>query len=84
VAYVAALAVTFQVALKIALSRNCGNLWLWGAMLFGYDIWVFANTFAYPVFIGQGGLEFWLLNALLWAAASQTVRRPDRLRVLRS
>jgi len=84
VAYVAALAVTFQVTLKIALSRNSGNLGLWGAMLFGYDLGVLADTFAYPVIIGQGGLEFWLLNALLWAAASQTVRRPDRLRALRS
>jgi len=83
VAYVAALAVTFQVTLKIALSRNSGDSWLWGAMLCGYDTGVLANTFAYPVFIGQGGLEFWLLNALLWAAASQTVRRPKRLRALR-
>ena len=84
VAYVAAFAVTFQATLKIALSRDSGDLWLWGAMLCGYDTGVLANTFAYPVFIGQGGLEFWLLNALLWAAASQTVRYPNRFRLLRS
>ncbi len=84
VAYVAALAVTVRATLKIALSRDSGDLWLWAAMLCGYDTGVFANTFAYPVFIGQGGLEFWLLNTLLWTAASQTVRYPNRLRLLRS
>jgi hypothetical protein len=45
-------------------------------MLFGYDMGAIANTFAYPVFIGQNGLEFWLFNALLYAAAADAAGRP--------
>lgn len=75
-AYVIALAVTLRTTLKIALSHDRSGLWLWAAMLFGYDMGAIANTFAYPVFIGQSGLEFWLFNALLYAAAADDgVRR---------
>jgi len=75
-AYVTALAVTLRATLKVALSHDRSGLWLWAAMLFGYDMGAIANTFAYPVFIGQNGLEFWLFNALLYAAAADAARRP--------
>jgi len=71
-AYVAALALTLRATMRIALTRDSSDLWLWGAILFGYDIGALANTFAYPLFIGQSGLEFWLFNALLYAAADST------------
>ncbi len=28
-----------------------------------------ALTFSYPIFLSQSGMEFWLLNATLFAAA---------------
>jgi len=78
IAYVIAIAIAVRATLKIALSRDRNMLWPWAAMLFGYDVGVIANTFAYPVFIGQSGLEFWLFNALLYAAATDTDARAFR------
>jgi hypothetical protein len=66
--------------LKIASRNDRDGLWLWAAMLFGYDIGAIANTFAYPVFIGQSGLEFWLFNALLYSASNEQGRRLDSIR----
>ncbi|MGD0074548.1 MAG: hypothetical protein ABSD31_09415 [Candidatus Binataceae bacterium] len=79
-AYVIALAVTVWTTLKIASRNDRDGLWLWAAMLFGYDIGAIANTFAYPVFIGQSGLEFWLFNALLYSASNEQGRRLDSIR----
>ena len=42
--------------------------------MLAYDVGAVALTFNYPLFIGQGGMEFWLLNAALFTAA---VRRPS-------
>jgi hypothetical protein len=39
-----------------------------GAMVFAYDVAALAMTFNYPLFIGQSGLEFWIINACLFAA----------------
>jgi hypothetical protein len=38
-------------------------------LIVAYDMAVLAVTFNYPIFIGSGGMEFWFLNALLFAAA---------------
>jgi len=78
IAYVIALAVTIRMTMKLALTRDQNRLWPWPAIIFGYDIGVLANTFSYPVFIGQSGLEFWLFNALLFAAARTETRRPGK------
>jgi hypothetical protein len=67
-AYVAALALACRTALQIAFLRNAGTLWIWGGVLLAYNLGAFAVTFSYSFFVGQGGLEFWLLNAVLFAA----------------
>jgi hypothetical protein len=41
-------------------------------MVLAYDVAALATTFNYPLFIGQGGLEFWILNASLFAAWTGT------------
>jgi len=41
-------------------------------LIFAYDIGAVAITFNYPLFMSQGGMEFWLLNAVLFAAASNS------------
>ena len=33
-----------------------------------------ALTFSYPIFLSQAGMEFWLLNATLFAAARHALR----------
>jgi hypothetical protein len=37
---------------------------------------VLAATFDSCFFIGGGGLDFWMLNAMLFNAAYHTLRRP--------
>jgi len=66
--YCAAMGAAFVVAGRVALSRSSGALGLMGAMVFAYDVGALAMTFNYPLFIGQSGLEFWILNACLFAA----------------
>jgi hypothetical protein len=73
VAYVVALLLAFGVAWRVAMRRDPEGLWLWGAVLIAYNLGALAITFNYPFFIGQGGLELWLLNAALFAA-TQNVR----------
>ena len=68
-AYVIALGMALQKALKITLTRGIGELSIWGAIVLAYSLGAVAGTFNYPVFIGQSGMEFWLLNAALFAAA---------------
>jgi hypothetical protein len=67
-AYCAALAAAFVVAWKISRDRRFDQLGVWASLLFAYNLAALAVTFNYPLFIGQGGLEFWLLNACLFAA----------------
>ncbi|WP_141588224.1 MULTISPECIES: hypothetical protein [unclassified Myxococcus] len=44
------------------------EFWLWGSVLFAYNLGAFALTFSYPFFMSQTGMEFWLLNAALFGA----------------
>lgn len=68
-AYVVALGIALRKALTITLTRSTGELSIWGAIVLAYSLGAVAGTFNYPVFIGQAGMEFWLLNAALFAAA---------------
>ncbi len=67
-AILAALAAGWKVS---RLARAAGNpeLAFWAAVVLAYSVGLFALTFSYPVFIGQPGMEFWLLNAVLVGAA---------------
>ncbi len=82
-AYVAALALAFITAIRITLIRG-SDLWLAGALLVAYNVGALAATFVSPFFMAQGGMELWLLNAALFAAArgelqAKSARRPDTL-----
>ncbi|WP_426757115.1 O-antigen ligase family protein [Myxococcus sp. Y35] len=46
------------------------EFWLWGGVLFAYNLGALAFTFSYPFFMSQTGMEFWLLNAALFSALS--------------
>jgi hypothetical protein len=67
VLYCGALGAAFYVSGRIALDRANGMLGLFGAMVFAYDVGTLAMTFNYPIFVSQAGLEFWILNACLFA-----------------
>lgn len=57
-------------AFQVARSRESleGEFWLWGSILFAYNLGALALTFSYPFFMSQTGMEFWLLNAALFGA----------------
>ncbi|WP_394838050.1 hypothetical protein LVJ94_14155 [Pendulispora rubella] len=77
IAYPAALVVSLWTALKIALGRlgaGASDMWIWGGVMVGYNIGALAVTFNAPLFMGTPGLEFWMLNCMLFAA----VVRADR------
>lgn len=67
-AYLAALALALRMAAEVASRRVADELWVWGTVLFAYNVGALAITFTYPFFAGQRGMEFWLLNAVLFAA----------------
>jgi hypothetical protein len=77
-AYIAAMALAFYWAARIALDRTRPELTVWGALVFAYNTGALAVTFNNPLFVSQSGLEFWLLNAALWGAwmASKADRNP--------
>ncbi len=81
IAYVAALVQACLTAWKIAISRQLGDFTGWGGLIFAYNIGALAITFNYPLFIGQSGMEFWLLNsALLMAAHHSWLERTEAVR----
>lgn len=67
-AYVAALYCACRTAWRIALNPRIDGFRLWGGLIFAYNIGALAITFNYPLFIGQSGMEFWLLNSTLFTA----------------
>jgi hypothetical protein len=77
-AYLAALAVALLVAWRIARtpppSPAAHDLPFWGVIVVAYSVGAVALTFSYPLFISQAGMEFWLLNAALFAAARHARR----------
>ena len=73
VTYLLALVLTLLVSWRIARAPPPGpeahDLPFWGAIVLAYSVGAAALTFSYPIFISQSGMEFWLLNATLFAAA---------------
>jgi hypothetical protein len=70
-AYVTAIGIAFVTSFKIAISRKGDELWMWAAIVLAYSFGAFAGTFTSPFFISQGGMEFWLLNAALFAVVQK-------------
>jgi hypothetical protein len=71
------------VAWRLVFVTSATNLPTWAVVILAYDLGALAMTLNYPIFNGQAGMEFWLLNACLFAAAVQdrrprSVARPNR------
>lgn len=72
VLYCSTLVAAIWMAWKVARSRapeGSPDLPFWGAVVLAHGIGALALTFSYPIFLSQPGMEFWLLNATLFAAA---------------
>ncbi|MGZ6212369.1 MAG: hypothetical protein ACXWNU_08110 [Candidatus Binataceae bacterium] len=74
--YTLAIALAFRVTYKIALNQRSAELATLAALIFAYNVGVLAATFDSCIFIGGGGLDFWILNAMLFNAAYHTLRGP--------
>ncbi|HVA41546.1 MAG TPA: hypothetical protein VNF49_12825 [Candidatus Binataceae bacterium] len=74
--YALAIALAFRVTYRTALNQRSGELATLAAVVFAYDVGVLAATFDSCIFIGGGGLDFWMLNAMLFNAAYHTLRKP--------
>jgi hypothetical protein len=86
VTYLLALGVALWVAWGIARARppsaEAHDLPFWGAIVLAYSVGATALTFSYPIFLAQSGMEFWLLNATLFAAARNARRQAAAARPL--
>ncbi|MGL6075798.1 MAG: hypothetical protein ACRC8S_16700 [Fimbriiglobus sp.] len=78
VAFVSALACAIISSWRIAFSAfRDHNHWLssWALLILAQNIGTVALLFSYAPFVGQVGMEFWLLNALLYTVAFQERKR---------
>jgi hypothetical protein len=67
--YAVALYLACRTSWRIAIASRTNMISHWGAVIFGYNIGVTAILFVCPVFTQNLGMEFWLLNAALFAVA---------------
>jgi hypothetical protein len=74
-AYFAALFIAireaFRIATRVTDDPQLANMAQWASILLGYSVGVFAVTFNSCPFAGTMGIDFWLLNATVIAAARQ-------------
>jgi hypothetical protein len=85
VLYCLAIVASLWMAWKVASGRTprtAPDLPFWGAVVLAHGIGALALTFSYPIFLSQPGMEFWLLNACLFAAARHA-RELERARAER-
>lgn len=75
IGYPIAMLITIIATGRVAFNRNYGALSGWALLILAYDVAMVAFTFSYCPFVGQAGLEFWFLNAMIWTAAQQLPRR---------
>ncbi|HYJ80935.1 MAG TPA: hypothetical protein VEW03_15085 [Longimicrobiaceae bacterium] len=81
--YLLALLVALYAAWNVARAPpppGAEELPFWGAIVLAHGIGALALTFSYPIFVSQPGMEFWLLNAALCAAARHARQRARALR----
>jgi hypothetical protein len=85
-AYVAALFLALRMGWKIMKQARKGDgeeMIVWGALLVAYNVGAFAITFNYPFFASQGGMEFWLLNAIIFSTAQTIISSLNAPRKIR-
>ncbi|HYW09390.1 MAG TPA: hypothetical protein VE913_20685 [Longimicrobium sp.] len=71
-AYCAMLLVSLLAVWRVARMRapaGTPDLPFWAGVVLAHGVGAVALTFSFPLFVSQPGMDFWLLNALLLAAA---------------
>jgi len=81
VLYLFTIAVAILFAFRLSIARIEPELAILAAVICAYDVGAVASSLGYPFFGSQSGMEFWMLNATLFAAAlSSAQMRPDQTR----
>ncbi|MGH7924922.1 MAG: O-antigen ligase family protein [Candidatus Binatus sp.] len=79
--YLYTIAVTTMFAFRLSLKRVDPELAILAAVICAYDVGAVVSSLGYPFFGSQMGMEFWMLNSVLFAAAkSNSQARPDQMR----
>ncbi len=79
----AALLLALREAFRVATSKDpaASGLSAWAGIVVGFDMGLIALTFNACPFSGTLGVDFWLLNAALFAAFAQTREAASRVDV---
>ena len=77
-AYAFAILVAIRFAVKCSQTPALGDFAVFGALVAGYDVSVVAGTFDYNPFITSMGMDFWLLNAILFGAIAYSYGATNR------
>jgi hypothetical protein len=78
VLYCLTVAIALWTAWTVARGRapaGAPELPFWGAVVLAQGVGAFSLTFSYPIFLSQPGMEFWLLNAALFAVTREATRQ---------
>jgi hypothetical protein len=79
--YLWAIAMATMFAFRLSLKRIDPELAILAAVICAYDVGAVVSSLGYPFFGSQMGMEFWMLNAVLFAAASSSGQAsPDQMR----
>lgn len=80
VLYGGAIFVAVLACYRLAVGRRTGPIPIWASLVFALNVASIAVTFNYPLFIGQGGMEFWFLNAAVFMCAVSADRHARMIR----
>ncbi len=81
VVYLFAIAVAILFAFRLSIARIDPELAILAAVICAFDVGAVVTCLGYPFFGAQSGMEFWMLNATLFAAAlSSRQMRPGQMR----
>jgi len=76
-AYGVAIFIALRFAVKCAISPALADLSIFGALVAAFDVGLIAGTFDYIPFITGMGMDFWILNAMLFGAIVYAYREAD-------
>jgi len=77
-AYAFALLLAVRFAVKCSQTPALGDFAVFAALVAGYDVSLIAGTFDYAPFITSMGMDFWLLNAILFGSIAYSYRTTNR------
>ncbi len=72
IVYLYAIAIAILFAFRLSLKRIDPELAIMAAVICAYDVGAVVSCLGYPFFGSQTGMEFWMLNAALFAVAFST------------